>query len=1090
MVHSNLTEMGNIKYKSAGAGSGKTYFLTHKIAELLKQPGVTGDQMIVTTFTKAAAADVRTRAKKVVYNDPELSERAGELDQALIGTVHSIANTFLSRYWYKVGISPETRILDEAATDVYLSESLADPTFVSPADRAFFNRFREKFGITVYQGNRTVDNYHFWQDDIKNLVTKISAYSMDSDAVDASRKYSLGLVDEILGKGVELPCAQDILDAADKLKEILDKNIFTIDTTGARRGLRKSEDKYNCIVGRIDALKARVNSGGVDKTVIYDFYDEFKIGDANIKKIDEADSDIKKLVLPYQYSECIHDIKDDAVIYIEKIYELTLKFISRYRSFKEQMHYIDYDALEDEFCKLLEDPEVQDDIRSQYRYVLVDEFQDSSPKQVKIFNRLAELTSESYWVGDKKQAIYGFRGTNADLVQSVVNKLQKSGSVSSLKDSYRSVKGLVDASNNIFCRLFNAEDELRPDYKGEKMVYLNCGRTAEFDKENDLPQPLFPKCIYQWSDVSDAAAMAKRIAAMLKGEGCLDPVGGRPLPKDIAVLARTNSELAEVCNELRILGIPVNIAGEKISESDEAKVACAAMRLLDDRSDSTMAAIVAKYLIPGYSTNEIISKMSSERIGGTGKLDEESIMKTIASLSYESRSQSVSQTLEKLLVSLDMYNRVKGLGNAETRKNNLITLCELAEDFEERCGQLSIAATIEGFINFLETNEKKNSGDKSGVTLTTYHSAKGLEWPIVILTSLEKTCLDDERIIGKSMMSGVKDFTKDEETTVILLRKLFDLPGKTNPRYAEKPLVDNCKSTEAYGVIRYSEKEEAKRRFYVGFTRAMNTLIFAGNDFSSLEEMGLDLSAPELGLDIEDACGEPETQDLFYEGTCDIQCVKDCGRIAHDIRDYHPSELEAGKAPHRFDAAVEQTTYKVIEYLGNPSDRISSTTNEADNIFGDCIHHIFGVPEVWKSDPVVQISRIARQYGISFKSEEKVALAWTRLEEYLNRRITGIRNMYHELPFRYRDTEGHVFSGSMDLVVETDEGFFIVDYKTYQGTDLIEHTKKERYAAQLFCYAEALKNFHPDKKILGTAIYYPVSEAVVELVSGSYPGQV
>lgn len=1078
--------MGKIIYKSAGAGSGKTYFLTHNMADLLKKSGVTGSNMIVTTFTKAAAADIRTKAKKVLYDDPVLSGRAEELDSALMGTVHSIANTFLNRYWYKARISPELRVLDEDATKVYLSESLADPKFVSSSDRAFFNRFREKLGITCTRNGLTLPNYRFWQEDVEKLVGKISAYSMESKEIDDSKAYSLKLLDEILGKGTALPCAQDLLVAADRLINAVENNVFTINKSGANKGKRKSQDKYDALVALVDELKSGITSAGtVDKSMIYDFYGLFSLQEgapltlANIEKINAADPTIISLVLPYQYTECIRDLRDDTVLYIEKIYTIAVDFISRYKEFKEKMHYIDYDALEDEFYKLLDDDDVKKDIRDQYKYVMVDEFQDSSPKQIEIFKKLAELSEESYWVGDKKQAIYGFRGTNSDLVQSVVDTVPDE--VSSLKDSYRSVKALVDASNIVFCHLFDAVEELDPDFEGEKMVYLNCGRTAKFDKEHNLPQPLLPKNLYQWSDAVEPSVLAKRIAALLKGEGCIDSVDGSPQPKDIAVLARTNKELDGLCAELRGLGIPVNIAGEKISETDEAKIACAALRLLDEPDNGTMAAIIAKALIPGYSTNDIISKRTLSRMNSAEWLAGEEIIKTIKDLSFEARSLSISQMLEKIFVSINLYDRVKGLGNAETRKNNLITLCELAGDFEDRCAQLAIPATIGGFIYYLENNEKKNSGDKSGVTLTTYHSSKGLEWPIVILTSLDHTYLDEENIIGRCMMSGVKDFSEKGNTSVFLMRKLFDLPSKSNPRYDVASLVSNIKKTEAYRVISDSEKEESKRRFYVGFTRAMNTLILAGDDFAGVSEMGIDIMNTELGLNFEVVDGEPETTDLVYGGLNDTRCVDRYGKKSYALRDYHPSELEEGKAPSRFGNMVVNAQYQQAEYLGSPSDRIVSTSKQEDNIFGDCIHHIFGVPEVLASDPVERITGIAGQYGVTFKSVEHVALAWKRLEEYLNKRFPNIVKMYHELPFRYKDSEGHIFSGSMDLVVETSDGFFIVDYKTYQGTDLIEHTKEKRYAAQLFCYAEALKQFYPEKSILGTAIYYPVTQAVVEL---------
>ena len=84
---------------SAGAGSGKTYTITTDVAKMVKDHLLNPDQVIMTTFTKAAAQELREKAKNELAN-LGLHREVQQMEHALIGTVHSVANTFLTKYWY------------------------------------------------------------------------------------------------------------------------------------------------------------------------------------------------------------------------------------------------------------------------------------------------------------------------------------------------------------------------------------------------------------------------------------------------------------------------------------------------------------------------------------------------------------------------------------------------------------------------------------------------------------------------------------------------------------------------------------------------------------------------------------------------------------------------------------------------------------------------------------------------------------------------------------------------------------------------------------------------------------------------------
>jgi superfamily I DNA/RNA helicase len=111
------------KFISAGAGSGKTYTITTDVAKMVKDHLLNPDQVIMTTFTKAAAQELREKAKKELAK-LGLHREAQQMEHALIGTVHSVANTFLTKYWYLLGIMPDAAAMEESELQMYRDHSL------------------------------------------------------------------------------------------------------------------------------------------------------------------------------------------------------------------------------------------------------------------------------------------------------------------------------------------------------------------------------------------------------------------------------------------------------------------------------------------------------------------------------------------------------------------------------------------------------------------------------------------------------------------------------------------------------------------------------------------------------------------------------------------------------------------------------------------------------------------------------------------------------------------------------------------------------------------------------------------------------
>ena len=177
--------MKNVTYISAGAGTGKTYRLTHLLSDHIKgytidKDGVRTDlekvnpeQVILTTFTIKAAHEFRERAKGVLYSEGLYNE-ASRLDLARIGTVHSICLLFVKKYWYAINLSPALNVISDESRDFFIGQSLAGlPT---NEEIRKLNAFRDQFEVVSSldpndPSSPKLPDYGFWKRDLTDKKT-------------------------------------------------------------------------------------------------------------------------------------------------------------------------------------------------------------------------------------------------------------------------------------------------------------------------------------------------------------------------------------------------------------------------------------------------------------------------------------------------------------------------------------------------------------------------------------------------------------------------------------------------------------------------------------------------------------------------------------------------------------------------------------------------------------------------------------------------------------------------------------------------------------------------------------------------------
>ena len=553
--------MKNVTYINAGAGSGKTFTLTRILSEKLAEKNGDGNslikpsQVILTTFTELAAAEFREKARQKLLEAGNL-DAAAQIDSAAIGTVHSVALRFIKKFWYLLGYGAEIQTINERDEDFYMNQSLArivrerDDNGVLKKQKELeaFRKFRDYYDISDAYSH---PDFLFWQRHLRDIVEKMEYY--DVNDVDESINRSLENVRSIyvappvnydfVAKALEEYCAfcrsksKKSGDKADKHEKIGTKLL-------SQKRDRNWLNEVNSLI------KDPCSPGALAKECVH-----FTASKETLEKssISKADLDIME---PF----------------IQAIFHLAKEWRDDYVAYKKRNHIISYNDMERLFLHLItKEKEVQDYIRENYRLVMVDEFQDSNPIQLKIFNCLSELIAgtdgHSFWVGDPKQAIYGFRGADTDLVNSVSKHFHfyndadfhgeegpdRLGS-GRLVESWRSRPSLVNLVNSVFADKFKDEIDplcitLSPHFKDNQLNYDSIVHWNNPKKGNQ--QKTKPEAIaWRVKELLDSK--------MLVHSGTLDEPLTMIRPKDIAILCRRNDTIKDIVKAMRKFDIPVS----------------------------------------------------------------------------------------------------------------------------------------------------------------------------------------------------------------------------------------------------------------------------------------------------------------------------------------------------------------------------------------------------------------------------------------------------------------------------------------------------------------------------------------------------
>lgn len=857
---------------AAAAGSGKTAVLVERIITRLKDMDnpLSVQELMVVTFTKAAAQEMSARiglalAKAMESTDDaamqeRLERQLNLLPSAHISTLHSFCQWVIRSYFYKLDINPTARIGNEAEMALLQQEVLADLLTKSYEEGLyniyeladFFSDDKSDAGLTakimsLYNYAMSLANPDGWLrkalEPYKEAMTVNPSetlwgqYMWDQHVAVIDRiRERLERMEQILLDPVGPHKWQNIYDNQLAALSML-SNAQTWDDMGeaCKHTDTFIKDRFNKLGEEVDpSLQAEFKSLGSQNK------DDLKAMQAAVFTVPEA-------TLQEQF-------KAQYPI-IEGLVELTIAFHKAYRDMKQEQGIMDFSDLEHLCLALLvelgteDDPQPSDvakELQDTFKEIMVDEYQDTNGVQETIINLISRVDNRFY-VGDVKQAIYSFRMADSSLFMEKYNTYGDTDAVErriDLAKNFRSHENILAATNFLFYQIMTEEaaelnyteaeslipgrivEDTPEDWVGGdvELQLLDVSKdtlsASESDEdEGDDPENNERELDFIIQKIKEIHAAKKKVQ---NPDGTFRQIEWR----DFAILRRSLAGWGTRAVEaMRQAGIPA-VVNERDGyfEAQEIQLLLALLSIIDNpEQDLPMAAVLHSDLV-GLDANEL----GALRLSGEGSLwslipayaekaQDERLLAFIGHMERWrtlSRRHGVTDLLWDIYESQDYVNYVGAMPNGLVRRANVLALYDRAKGYE--------ASGFRGlfrFLRFVESLRDSNqdmplanvvSEADNVVRLMTIHKSKGLEFPVVFLSGVQKGFnmmdLRSELLIDKNAGLGLKGYFPD-------IRVSFP----TMPWFYVKDVKEAAL------------KAEEERILYVALTRARDKLIMTGH---------------------------------------------------------------------------------------------------------------------------------------------------------------------------------------------------------------------------------------------------------------------
>ncbi len=1070
---------------SASAGTGKTFVMVERIIDILTNKSGDLDNFLIVTFTKASAEEmrgrIRTALKSNLSSTPSLKTQLKKLPTAAISTLHSFCSDLIKRYFYVADMPPKFKVLDDVKASVIKREIMEDliNDLYENGDESFL-RLSEIFAakrkddglidyiIKVFDFSQSLENPEEFINHSKTLKTAEEYLSVfESNFDETLSRYS----------DVFVSCKQGLnADCLDALSKDCSNFLDLIDVAKKTDGF----DNKVAILLKTLSNNRIPSTPAANKTVNQEYYasnrkrfiEEIKKFDSYINMSKDADS--------------LKRISEDIGTFCDIISE----FSKRYRREKDRLSYLDFADLEHFALKLLKFPEVLNDIREKYKYVFVDEYQDTSKVQEALIQAISS-GNKLFVVGDLKQSIYGFRQCDMSIFAEKENTYGKttSGEVHYLNTNFRSGGTILKFVNELFSFIMTKEvgidyastslfESLAPDFGEVELDVITI------KKEREKAEPIVYSVLEDKNidtELQTGEIEGKFIASKIKslvGQPFFDGKANREIRyDDICILSRDISSVKSTSLYKAILseGIPIvaSASGVKLFDYAEVVQAASFIKVLQNYKNDIPLLTVLKSPFFSFSDKELSEiKQTSPKVKffhesllyskNVGNLAEKvnGFFSTIDKYRSVALARGGIYALKKAIYETDFECATLSKFNGEKK---MAVVNDFISKISSVCEDGNLAGTVRA-IDVLSGNVKADDSltKEGAVTFMTIHKSKGLEFPIVFLSNLAKQSPNE---------SGTAVF----DNTFGIAIKDYDL--KTRKR--AKTLPYEAITAKKKRI----EREEALRVLYVALTRAKSKLFMTGvfkytdvapqsirelyqdkiGDFTTnLEIISKALAKKNTFAKINIVDGEKEkTLPTKFLPNSNVSLPKSEKAIS-DAIDFRYKYEKDTKLPTKFVASNLKRDYFVEEEV---SYKLPDLYHDDKIALGTAYHKLLDLSKPLATKEIIgkALEKMVENGEIDEELSKKLDLS--SVEKVLNLPIMSFGKAYTEKPFMmkvpaklftdYEQDKEVLLQGIVDLLLINGNDAIVIDYKYTAETN--PTVLKSRYERQLSAYAYAVE---------------------------------
>jgi ATP-dependent helicase/nuclease subunit A len=841
---------------TANAGSGKTTVLVERYVEILATTGAQVGEVVAITFTEKAASELKRKiadalGRRIRGTEDDnvrtaLSRARDRLSFAPIGTIHSFCARILRDYPIEAGVDAAFTVLEDVDRRSTMQESLQEVFRLALSDRESPHQADALTLLRVFGKSRLfgvlgmiVDK----RETVERLRSPQGIYSRPDDEVLASWSAA---ITEYVGANVE---ADALRSAAETLAGFASPK--------AAKSVSEALTRLEARGEWIEMVRVVVDIGSVLFTQNLEFHKRaFRDPPQSAEALSAAEAvrSAYRLALEFKpFLEAnvggLHRRLLAVTRSVLALYDLA---VDRYHEKKMLQGALDFDDLLILTRELLEREDIHTSIGQRFRYLMVDEYQDTNHLQYEILQKLTAnyRSGNLFIVGDPKQSIYGFRDadvevfgqTKADIVRAArdaseftwqgkrleAQESERRGDIV-LPESFRLLRDLVAFVNVVFGRA------MKTDGRSFEVSY----NPLVLARQNDAPGHV--ELLLQGNDASveneDAAyteceQVARRIIQLMNGGSTVFDKGevARPIRlSDIAVLLRTRKHLPTLERAFATHGLPYRVSGGigfyqtqeifdvqnylefLLNPYHDAALAGVLRSAFYELSDAELFEIsLVNARSPG-SKPTFWSKLQRYAVSGRASETVRRAHRLLAKhLSYAGR-RSTFDLLRAILDETAWSGTVAATERGEQQRANVEKLLRFAREYDGR-GFVGLFDFVERLTSLVESRDEGQAHlDDANIAIhvMTIHAAKGLEFPVVVLPFLhEPFQYDREPYLDRTLGLAIS------------------LKREDDPRTREpQPLTVYLKT-----LARDKQEAEEKRIFYVACTRARDRLILSSNE--------------------------------------------------------------------------------------------------------------------------------------------------------------------------------------------------------------------------------------------------------------------